>query len=204
MLELDHIAVAANSLDEGRAYVEQTLGIPLAPGGQHPLMGTHNLLVGLEDGLYFEVIAIDPDAPKPAHPRWFDLDNFSGPPRLTNWVCRTPDITAALADLPDAGTALDITRGDLRWFMAVPADGCLPFDNIHPAVMQWQGEAHPAPRLPQSGARLTALRVFHPQAEALRDRLAPHLEDARISYHTADAPALEAVFDTPHGERVLR
>ena len=51
--------------------------------------GTHNLLLGLDDGLYLEVISIDPGAPQPAFPRWFDLDRFSGVPRISNWICRT-------------------------------------------------------------------------------------------------------------------
>ena len=38
------------------------LGVPMAGGGKHPLMGTHNRLIGLGD-LYLEVISIDPDAP---------------------------------------------------------------------------------------------------------------------------------------------
>ncbi|MFT7058852.1 MAG: hypothetical protein ACJASV_001357, partial [Pseudorhodobacter sp.] len=77
MLRLDHIAVAANTLAEGTAWVEAQLGVTLAPGGQHPLMATHNRLLGLADD-YLEVITINPDAPAPPHPRWFDLDRFSG------------------------------------------------------------------------------------------------------------------------------
>jgi hypothetical protein len=205
MLELDHIAVAAETLDAGRACIERSLGISLVPGGQHAIMGTHNLLIGLADGLYFEVIAINPDAPAPDRPRWFDLDRFAGPPRLTNWICRCTDIEAVLAALPDdAGQPLDIARGDLCWRMAVPGSGVLPYDNCHPALIEWQGDAHPVQRLPNSGLRLTRLRVLHPQADRLRAALSPLLDDDRIEYVTAAAPSLEAVFDTPTGEKVLR
>ncbi|MFZ1661557.1 MAG: VOC family protein, partial [Paracoccaceae bacterium] len=41
-MELDHIAVSAATLDEGIAHVEATLGVPLAGGGQHAYMSTHN------------------------------------------------------------------------------------------------------------------------------------------------------------------
>ncbi len=66
MLCPDHIAVACESLEEGRKWVEDRLGVSPRPGGRHPVMGTRNMLLGLEDGLYPEVIAIDPDAPAPA------------------------------------------------------------------------------------------------------------------------------------------
>ncbi|MBA85319.1 VOC family protein [Thalassobius sp. S69A] len=97
MLELDHLAVAARTLDEGRAYVERALGLRVQPGGRHGRYGTHNLLAGLEDGLYLEVIAIDPQAVRPRDPRWFRLDEFSGAPCLHNWICRTGDMAAHLS-----------------------------------------------------------------------------------------------------------
>ncbi|SDI68908.1 VOC family protein [Lutimaribacter saemankumensis] len=203
MLTLDHIAVAAETLEEGRAFVEDLLGTPLLPGGQHAVMGTHNMLLGLEDGIYFELIAIDPDAAPPAFPRWFDLDSFAGPPRLTNWICRVPDLDAAL-DVLAAGAPLDVVRGDLRWRMGVPADGRLPFDNCHPALIQWQGKLHPMDRLPNSGLRLASLRILHPRADELQALLAPVLDDPRVSCGVSDQPALEAVIETPRGERVLR
>ena len=48
------------------------------------------------------VLAADPAQPRPAWPRWFDLDRFTGPPRLTNWICRCDDIAAELALSPRA------------------------------------------------------------------------------------------------------
>ena len=84
MLRFDHLAVSAETLADGVAYVEQALGLALAGGGQHPLMATHNRLLGLGD-LYLEVIAADPDAPRPAHPRWFDLpEDDVWPPGILN------------------------------------------------------------------------------------------------------------------------
>lgn len=203
MLELDHLAVSAASLDEGVAAVEAALGTRMAGGGVHPLMGTHNRLLGLGD-LYIEVIAVNPDAPPPGRPRWFDLDRFSGPPRLTNWICRADDLAAELALAP-AGTSevLDLARGDFRWQMAVPADGRLPFDNLYPALIRWQGALHPAPLLPDPGIRLTRLEIAHPQALALRSLLAARLNDPRIDLTEGQSPALRATFATPQGPRVL-
>jgi hypothetical protein len=204
MLELDHIAVAGETLEAASAHVEEALGVSLQPGGEHDVFFTHNRLLGLEDGLYLEAIAINPQAPQPDRPRWFDLDRFSGPPRLTNWICRSPDLAAVLAALPvDAGTAVSLRRGDLRWQMAVPASGRLPFDNLHPALIQWGSDLHPANRLAASGCRLKRLIVTHPDASSLGDVLGRFLHDGRLVFDTGPVPALRAEFDTPHGPRVL-
>ncbi len=203
MLTLDHLAISATALKDGVAAVETALGIPLAPGGQHPHMATHNRLLSLGPDLYLEVIAADPAQPRPAWPRWFDLDRFSGPPRLTNWICRCDDLAAELA-LSPAGTGDPVTlsRSDFRWQMAVPANGILPFDNAFPALIQWHGTAHPAPRLPDHGIRLTRLEITHPQAADLTALLHPRLHDPRVHF-TPGPQAMRATFVTPHGDRHL-
>ena len=90
-LQFDHIAIGCTDLAEGTAWVEEQLGVALRPGGKHVQFGTYNTLLGMGD-LYLEVIAKDPDAPAIDRPTWFDLDNFVGSPRLTNWICRSDDI----------------------------------------------------------------------------------------------------------------
>lgn len=202
-LTFDHIAISALSLDEGVAAVEAALGLPLAGGGEHPHMATHNRLLGLGD-LYLEVIAANPAAPRPAWPRWFDLDNFAGPPRLTNWVARSENLSEDLAACPPGtGTPVDLQRGDYRWCMAVPADGKLPFGGAFPALIQWHGPLHPARALPDAGVRLTRLIIAHPQAEALRAALAPMFADPRVQVEQGPVKAMQASFATPHGPRVL-
>jgi len=203
MLRLDHLAVSATTLANGVDVVENALGVALAPGGVHALMSTHNRLLGLGD-IYLEVIAIDPAAPKPPHPRWFDLDNFSGRPRLTNWIAACDDLDAALAALPQGvGVPVDLARGDLRWRMAVPADGRLPFGNAHPALIQWQGAAHPAQRLPDTGVRLDLLEIATPDAAALNAALSGQVTDPRVRIIQGAEKSMRATFTTPHGKRVL-
>lgn len=72
MLTLDHIAMVGETLEEAAHAVETALGVAMQTGGQHARFATHNRLLGLADGLYLEAIAIDPGAPQPACPRWFD------------------------------------------------------------------------------------------------------------------------------------
>ncbi|GLT09639.1 polyphosphate kinase [Sulfitobacter porphyrae] len=202
-MELDHIAVAGASLQRATDHVTRSLGQTPQPGGEHAVFHTHNTLLGLEDGLYLEAIAVNPDAPVPDRPRWFDLDRFAGQPRLTNWICRCEDLEATLAALPAGfGAPVSLQRGDLRWRMAVPASGILPFDNCAPALMQWEGGNHPAARLAPSGCRLERLTVTHPDAAALADMLAPVLTDGRLVFAAGPA-GLTAAFDTASGARIL-
>ena len=48
--ELDHLVVAARTLEEGAAWVEAALGVKTLPGGKHPLMGTHNRVLSIGRG----------------------------------------------------------------------------------------------------------------------------------------------------------
>lgn len=202
MLELDHLAVAGESLEAAVAHVEEALGVAMGPGGQHAHFGTHNQLLGLGDGLYLEAIAVDPSAGELPYARWFDLDRFEGAPRLGNWICRSDDLVADVAAIPlDVGAPVALTRGDLRWRMAVPQSGELPYQDCFPALMQWDVSPTPASLLAPSGCRLLRLEVAHPEAEALRT--AVPMRDARVVY-VDGAAALRAEFDTPHGKRVLQ
>lgn len=202
MFAFDHIAIAAENLKDGVQYLEDSLGVTMALGGEHVLMSTHNRLLGLLDGLYLEVIAINPDAPDPGRARWFDLDNFRGAPRITNWILRCDDLAGAIATLPiSAGEPVALSRGDLRWQMAVPADGKLPYDNMAPALIEWEGDAHPANRLPPSGVRMTGFDIQHPEAEALQTLFSATAGPA-LQFQTGDA-RFTAHFDTANGPRSL-
>lgn len=203
MLRFDHLAVSSLTLAEGVAAVEAALGVSLAGGGQHPHMATHNRLLGLGD-LYLEVIAADPAQTAPNWPRWFDLDNFKGQPRLTNWIACCDSISAAVAASPaGVGIPVALQRGDYRWQMAVPADGKLPFNGCFPALIEWAGTLHPAKALPESDVRLQRIEVAHPKATALNAALAPLFSDARLVIVPGAEKAMRATFTTPHGPRVL-
>ncbi|MEM1352668.1 MAG: VOC family protein [Pseudomonadota bacterium] len=203
MIELDHLAVSGETLEAARAHVEEALGVVMQPGGEHAVFHTHNALLGLEDGLYLEAVAINRAAPVPDRPRWLDLDRFAGSPRLTNWICRTEILEQALTEVDaDFGAPVELQRGDLRWRMAVPRSGVLPFDNLAPALMQWETHVHPARLLEPTGVRLRRLTLSHPKAHDLRKLLAPVFSDERIDIQSG-GPSIHAEFDTPHGLRAL-
>lgn len=187
MIELDHIAVLGETLDEAVNHVESTLGRVMNPGGVHARYGTHNRLTGLGPELYVEAIAIDPAAPPPADARWFGLDAFSGPARLNKWICRVADLEAALDVLPMAGRAVSLERDGLRWEMAVPRDGMLPFDGMFPALIQWHTDVPPGRRLAPAGLTLEQLTVSHPQAPELNALLAPHLDAPQVRFVQGEA-----------------
>ncbi|MDN3276511.1 VOC family protein [Frankia sp. RB7] len=209
MLFLDHITVAASSLAEGVAYVEQALGVPMSGGGVHPLMATHNKFLRLGEALFLEVIAPDPAATA-SRPRWFALDApkthevLANSPKLMVWVARTPDIVASLAAMPNAARpAITVTRGDLAWLISVPPDGLMPLDGAFPTLIQWPQGVHPASRLPDLDCSLVELEVAHPDASAIQSSLKGFLDDPRISFRTDPTPSLNAVIRTPSGDRLL-
>lgn len=204
MIELDHLAVAGDTLDAAAAHVEEALGVALDPGGVHVEMGTHNRLLSLGPGIYLEAIAINPDARSPERPRWFDLDRFEGSPRLSNWIARTPDLQETLASAPGGmGVPIPFVRDRYSWTMAVPGTGRLPWDGAAPALIQWDAAAHPADALEDRGCRLRALRIEHPEAEALLAAFPVLAETALVSVARGDAVRLLAEIETPKGLRLL-
>jgi Glyoxalase-like domain len=174
-LELDHLVVAAGSLEEGSAFVRDSLGLEMQAGGRHERMGTHNRLLRLGADSYLEVIALDPLGIKPDVPRWFGLDSFLGPPRLVHWVVRV--VRAAGVDLesvslPEHGPVQTMTRGALSWRISIPANGELPGDGLIPTLIAWDsGSVHPSQGLEDRGCELFGLEGWHHEANLIASRL---------------------------------
>jgi hypothetical protein len=210
-LEVDHLVVAARSLDDGVAWCEATLGITPGPGGKHALMSTHNRLFNVGSATfaraYFEIIAIDPQAQAPGRARWFGMDaiDLSRGPRLVNVVARThaldPLLSTLRRDGVDGGRALAASRdtpaGLLQWRIAVRDDGSLGYGGALPTLIEW-GERHPADTMPPSGVVLRSLTlrgVPAPVAAALAWR--------NVRWLDAPGPSIEALLDTPRGSITL-
>jgi hypothetical protein len=163
---IDHITVTSPSLEAGSAFVLQMLGVKPQIGGEHPRMGTHNLLLRLGDSLFLEVISPNTNAPQPERPRWFALDSLrpDSLPALTTWVVRTNDIcTTAAACSEQLGNIEPMSRGALNWLITIPADGSIPLDGVAPALIEWNTDVHPASKLEDAGLSLAKLEIFHPE-----------------------------------------
>ena len=181
--QIDHLVVAASTLDEGVDWCERTLGITPGPGGEHPLMGTHNRLFSIATAqypkIYFEIIAINPGA---AHAciqgakRWFDLDNSAlqrqleqNGPQLIHFVASTPRASAAVNALSqlglDRGVLLPASRmtasGLLSWQITVRKDGQRLMNGALPTLIEW-GDVHPSDGMAASGVTLESLSVTLP------------------------------------------
>lgn len=200
--QIDHLVVAAPTLVEGVKYVEDSLAVSMPQaGGKHPLMSTHNRLMNLGGGSYLEVIAIDPDAPDPGRKRWFDLDNFSGVPRVHTWVARVSDIKNYSA--LNLGTVQKASRGNLEWLIAIPEDGRLHLGGAVPYAIQW-GAVHPTDSMPDSGCRLEKLLIHsqkYLEIESAWKKL--DLEDERLEC-VDGGMGLVALIQTSKGLKELR
>lgn len=212
--DLDHLVIAADSLAQGAAWCEATLGVAPGPGGQHPLMGTHNRLLRIDGPafaqIYLEIIAIDPEAPEPGRARWFGLDDpalraaLKASPRLLGAVARTPNVEMHRWGLitlgQDPGPALaaerDTPDGKLAWRILVRDDGALPGAGRLPTLIQWQGR-HPTEAMAPSAVALQSAvfgAITPREADLLR------LRGATVQ---SGGPALQAILATPRGPVTL-
>jgi hypothetical protein len=212
---VDHIVIAAATLEQGAAWCEATLGLAPGPGGQHVLMSTHNrLLKSASDafpGVYLEIIAVDPAAPPPGRVRWFGLDDpalrarIAQQPQLVHVVARTENLDMQRWGLVNAGqqpglpiaAQRETPNGLLSWQILVREDGALPCGGALPTLIQWHG-VHPADRMaasPVALKRLT-LRGVPAQAQAV-------LALRGAVFDSGEGPALSAELDTPRGPITL-
>ena len=167
---LDHLVIACSDLDQGTDWLRARLGVESEPGGRHASMGTHNRLLRLGPRAYMELIALDPDAEPPPHPRWFGLDErevrarSTREPFLLTWVAATDDVQEAVARIPELGDVSELSWDALRWRIALPEGGSLLHDGVMPALIQWLGGTHPCDRLEDRGCELQSLALQHPSA----------------------------------------
>ena len=199
-MELDHLVIAAKSLEHGVTWLEDKLGVKLQTGGKHPLFGTHNALLKLGENSYLEVIAVDPDAPPPSRARWFELDHAHKleQPKLIHWVARTDNLETQVHHLPMLGNILEASRGDLSWQITVPDDGHLNFEGLIPTLISWRG-IHPTSQLEDHHCKLLHLRGYHPELQAVKDTLEQMGAQTILEVEKAPVSKLSAIIQTLYG-----
>lgn len=208
LLKPDHLVYAVPDLGQALDDLAQRLGVRPTPGGQHPGVGTHNALLSLGSNCYLEIIAPDPDQPRPPRPRPFRLDQRTEA-KLATWAAREPhlaerirfarangydpgEIVGGARDRPD-GVRLawrttkrpEALRGEVP-----PGDGLVPF------LIDWGTTPHPAASAAQ-GCRLVDLRAEHPDPEQIRQLFAAL--GVAVDIDSGPRPRLIATIDAPAG-----
>jgi hypothetical protein len=208
-LEFDHLVIGVLSLRQGFDWVLEATGIEVPEGGEHPRMGTHNRVTAMAPDTFFEIIAINPSTTIQKEARWFALDHAYQQERLTErlrpiaWVARTTNLDAALERGRkigvDLGQAIEMTRGDMRWRIAVRSDGSLPEGGTVPILIQWPEGPHPAGAMADLGLRLNQIMLRHPQPNRLKDLLAGLGVDHLVSVSEAPGmmPEISAAMHAP-------
>jgi hypothetical protein len=202
---LDHILWAAPDLGAGEKIIGSLTGVAPARGGSHPGFGTRNSLMGLDSGIYLEIISPDPAQalegnrggriaalPRPGVMtfaiRSDDLDTLSAAARREGLSVQGP--VAMSRDRPD-GVRLD-------WTILYLEDS--RFGEAIPFVIDWGQSPHPSESVP-AGCRLRSFGVLHPKADELA-RLYAAL-DIPIPVKRGAYPGFVAELATPNGDVVL-
>jgi hypothetical protein len=205
VIKLDHLVIAALTLEEGIHYVKASLGAELYGGGKHLKQGTHNKLMRLGDDVYLEVIA--PDPASDITPQWFSLadktmlESLKKSPRLITYVAQTNELTPLLQKTGYPLEAKPAGRDTLMWQFGFSRDGNLLADGLLPNLIQWDNN-HPAPTMKDSGCHLVRLQGFHPEVATIQQVL-QGLGFSDITLQHGETPKLKAVIKTLDGLKVL-
>lgn len=204
---LDHIVYVVPDVHAAVEDLAQRFGVRPALGGKHLGVGTHNALLSLSDTAYLEIIGPDPDQPRPATPRPFDLDVNAGP-RLVTWLAKATNIERQIENARrlgyNAGVVTPMSRNlpdgtRIEWRLAIPPQ---PLgDWLVPILIEWRTDRHPAKTSPK-GCALVELHGEHPQPETILSML--DALGVTLDIRHAATPALVATLDTPKGRLELR
>jgi catechol 2,3-dioxygenase-like lactoylglutathione lyase family enzyme len=129
-MQIDHVIYATADLDAAAARVEAVLGVPVAGGGRHDRIGTHNRIVPFDDG-YLELLAVaDPDeAAGSTLGAAIQARLRSHGEGLFAWAVRVDDVAAVAARLRTEVTTIarEGFSARLTGLAEAMADPLLPF-----------------------------------------------------------------------------
>lgn len=200
---IDHLAYATPDLEATVAFLRDTYGLALTPGGAHVGAGTRNHLCGLGGSTYLEVIGPDLDQPRPTGPRPFGVDDLTEP-RLVAWCTRPArpleDVVAEVRALGlDLGAVASMSRARpdgivLQWRLTFPTHG-----PVIPFCIDWGSTPHPADSL-DHGTTLERLDLTDPNPTMAHRVLAAIGPDLAVA---TGAPTVRAHLRTPNGPLIL-
>jgi hypothetical protein len=183
---IDHLMWGAPDLEAAVADLQDRFGLRAVAGGVHPGRGTRNALLGLDDGIYLEIIAPDPAQPHAGFAA--GLAALEAPALIT--------FAAASGDLPRVARTLETrgyqARGPVATRRTTPSGDLLawellfpfahPFGTLCPFFIDWGECRHPSADLTSCG-RLEHLTVGTARAVELRALL----DDLEVPVRVCDA-----------------
>ena len=209
MYNIDHFMIAANDLDTLEHHFTQLTGVPVAPGGSHPDLGTRNVLIATTSQAYLELIAPDPALEarsdllesievikQPVVHRVIVLGSLERFPAIVRAYERS-GVPAVVRPLSRATTSGEV----LRWHLLMPAARS-PLGVFAPLFIDWGAATHPSRSLPPAPCTLTRVHARHPQSahiQALWQEIG-----CGLPVEQADDAELSVELDTPRGRVVLR
>lgn len=203
---IDHLVYTTPHFHQTIQQIETQFGIPPTYGGKHLEQGTHNALLNLGNGCYFEILAIDPDNKKIPAPRWMGVDLVQSP-TLTRWAIKSEELLRDAEILKAINPELAKTKTGMRersdgtilnWELSIP----LPSPEIEaiPFLLDWKDSPHPTGTLPQH-CELINFYVEHPQPEEIRAVFKKL--NTKVKVEQGIALKLIAEIMTPNGKIIL-
>ena len=210
---IDHIVIGAANLEKATKKVEGLLQTKFSTSGKHSLMATHNRLARLQNSVYVEIIAIDPNASFPKscfqEKRWFSLDSATTQRRLLKgpqplcWVVAVNNIEQVASNCGyEPGRVTEMSRDDFRWRLTVPNNGDLSAGGILPVLIEWPKGKNPAEAMPKSDLVLKQLLLSHPNPNSI-ERILSKLDISGPIDVKLGEPGLQFSFEKPDGSNVL-
>ena len=173
MHKLDHIVLAANTLEEGTSYIENKLRIKLSNIGYHKDMGTHNRVVKISKSVYLEVISIDPNCEQIKSKRWFNLDSS----KLQSQLRKSPRVIGYVIEnttnkiLKYYEPFFKASRGEYKWKFAMPCNNSnisadQSYQNgIIPSLINWESEK-PINKMQDNHLNLEKIQVLLSESQS--------------------------------------
>eukprot|EP00964_Phaeocystis_antarctica_P014278 scaffold7875_cov59-Phaeocystis_antarctica.AAC.2 len=194
------------------AAFQQRTGVAPVRGGRHEGLGTHNALVSLGNGAYFEIICRDAEQPSP--PRlWMGMESLSDE-RSAAMLTWATDRAGEMDEAVRAARAQGYDPGDVEAFERSKPDGSalrwrLAYrhftrlqqgagSGIVPFLIEWKSDS-PAAAAP-GGIELVGLRAEAKDLAAVERRLRSlDIAPADMQLQRGKEDRLVAILRTPKG-----